>query len=94
MTHTTDSFAAAVTADLARESSFFAAVADKHGTAFPVAGPDPDDLRDMGVYVCPECSGTFDEDGINLGCTDVKWFCHECHGACCTDRTCREGDGS
>lgn len=77
----TDRFARAVQEQNAASSAFYAAVAEKHGTAFPVAGTDADDLADMGLEECGECGlvGPLDEV---TDCPQWGRCCRACHAGC------------
>lgn len=81
-----------IIADLALQSEFYRAVAEKYGTAFPPADPDTGDLMEMGIVACGDCGRHVEVESAHTACTDgASGTCGDCHDAACSDRSCRDG---
>lgn len=75
---TTDILDAEIVADLHRESEFYRSFTDRGIDPHAPAGPDADDLADMGYVNCHECDLLADEF---TDCPMGK-LCADCHAGC------------
>lgn len=76
--HPADSFGAAVMASNAATSDFYKSLTDCGIDPHAPAGPDADDLADMGYVNCHECDLLTDEF---TDCPMGK-LCADCHAGC------------
>lgn len=82
-----------IVADLHRGSEFYRSYTDRGIDPHAPAGPDADDLADMGYVNCGDCGLLIEEAMSNLACSDgARGCCGDCHDAICGDRSCRESD--
>lgn len=77
-------------ADNATRSDFFRSLTDRGIDPYAPAGPDADDLLDMGLVACGDCDRVIDVSECHSACTDgAAGTCGDCHDAVCGDRECR-----